>query len=152
MKRLIALSMIIVVLGGCGYGMRFMKSVPSLPSNISNLKVEEIEDKRMGKQEPYIERGSFVRNILINELRNSKRFGVDDNSPYHLIVKIEDYNASYQKYIALSAQVLDTSTNQIIWNASISGQSKKTIDEVTQNVVKEMVKSMVGTATGQRTI
>ncbi len=144
MKRLIALSMIMAVLGGCGYGMKFTKSVPSLPSGISTLKIAEIEDiKRMGRRGEYIGRGSFVRNILINELRNSKRVGIDDNSPYQLIVKIEDYNPSYHKYIALSSQILDTSTNQVIWNASISGLSKKMIDEVTQNVVKEMVKGMV---------
>jgi len=60
------------------------------------------------------------------------------------MVKIEDYRPSYHKYVALSATILDTSTNKAIWNASISGLSKKTIDEVAQNVIQELVKEMLG--------
>ena len=82
--------------------------------------------------------------VFVNELRNSKRFIINENSPYQLTVKIEDYRPSYHKYVALSATILDTTTNQTIWNASISGLSKKTIDEVTQNVIQELVKEMLG--------
>jgi hypothetical protein len=125
--------------------MQFTKSVPLVPSNVSSLKVTEIEDiRRVSRRGEYIGRGSFIRNILINELRNSKRFTIDENSPYQISVKIEDYRPSYHKYVALSATILDTSTNSIIWNASISGLSKKTIDEVTQNVIQELVKEMLG--------
>ena len=145
MKRTVLLFLIIIVLTACGYGMQFTKSVPLVPSNVSSLKVTEIEDiRRVSRRGEYIGRGSFIRNILINELRNSKRFTIDENSPYQISVKIEDYRPSYHKYVALSATILDTSTNNIIWNASISGLSKKTIDEVTQNVIQELVKEMLG--------
>jgi hypothetical protein len=144
MKRMAVLS-VIFLLVGCGYGMRITKSVPPLPSDVSGLKIVEIEDiRRMGRRGEYIGRGSFVRNILINELKNSNRVTVDDDSSNQLIVKIEDYNPSYHKYIALSARILNTSTNQTVWNASISGLSKKPIDEVTQSVLREMVKEMAG--------
>lgn len=145
MRRAVILFLIIIVLTACGYGMRFTKSVPVVPSNVLNLKVTEIEDiKRVSRRGEYVGRGSFIRNIFINELRNSKRFTIDENSSYQLSVKIEDYRPSYHKYIALSATILDTSTNQIIWSASISGLSKKTIDEVTQNVIQELVRDMLG--------
>ena len=125
--------------------MKFTKSVPLIPSAISTLKVMEIEDiKRTGRRGEYVGRGSFIRNILINELKTSGRIVIDDNSPYQLFVKIEDYNPSYHKYVALSVQILDTSNNQVIWNASISGLSKKTIDQVSEQVIKELVKDMVG--------
>jgi len=125
--------------------MQFTKSVPVVPSNVSSLKVAEIEDiKRVSRRGEYVGRGNFIRNILINELRNSKRFTIDEISSYQLSVKIEDYRPSYHKYVALSATILDTSTNQTIWSASISGLSKKTIDEVTQNVIQELVRDMLG--------
>lgn len=144
MKRITILS-VLFLLFACGYGMRITKSVPPLPSDVPGLKIGEIEDiRRIGRRGEYIGRGSFVRNILINELKTSNRVTIDDDSPYQLIVKIEDYNPSYHKYIALSAQILNTSTNQTVWNASISGLSKKPIDEVTQNVLREMVGEMVG--------
>jgi hypothetical protein len=144
MKKAIIL-LLVTLFAGCGYGMQFTKSVPSVPSNVLSLKVGDIQDiKRVGRGGEYIGRGSFFRNILINELRNSKRFVIDESSPYQLIVKIEDYRPSYHKYVALSATILDTSTNQTIWNASISGLSKKTIDEVTQNVIQELVREMSG--------
>jgi hypothetical protein len=144
MKKAVILLLLILV-GGCGYGMKYTKSVPLVPSNITSLKVAEIEDiKRVSRRGEYIGRGSFVRNILINELRNSKRFEIDENSPYRLVIKIEDYNPSYHKYVALSASISYTISKQTVWNASISGLSKKTIDEVTQNVIQELVKEMVG--------
>jgi len=144
MKRAVIL-FLIFLLSGCGYGMQFTKSVPLVPSHVSSLKVAEIEDiKRVSRRGEYAGRGSFVRNIFINELRNSKRFIIDENSPYQLTVKIEDYRPSYHKYVVLSATILDTTTNQTIWNASISGLSKKTIDEVTQNVIQELIKEMLG--------
>jgi general stress protein CsbA len=146
MKRAVILSLIFI-LTGCGYGMNYTKSVSVVPLDVLSLKVAEIEDiKRVSRRGEYVGRGSFVRNILINELRNSKRFRVDENSPYQLTVKIEDYRPSYHKYVALSATILDTAKNQTIWNSSISGLSKKTIDEVTQNVIQELVKEMVGKA------
>ena len=142
MKTLL-LSMIIVVLSGCSHGDKFTKSVPPLPWNISDMKVMEIEDiKRAGAQGQYIGRGNFIRNMLINELRQSGLLIIEDDSPHQLIVRIEGYNPS-EKYVALSAQILDISTNRIIWNASISGSGGKTIEEVTQNVVREMVEAMV---------
>ena len=145
MKRGVILFLIMVVLTACGYGMQFTKSVPVVPSNVLSLRVTEIEDiKRGSRRGEYVGRGSFVRNILINELRNSKRFTIDENSSYQLSVKIEDYRPSYHKYVALSATILETSTNRTIWNASISGLSKKTIDEVTQNVIQELIKEMLG--------
>ena len=144
MKRAVIL-FLIVLLSGCGYGMQFTKSVPLVPTNVLSLKVAEIEDiKRVSRRGEYAGKGSFIRNILINELRNLKRFVIEENSQYQLDVKIEDYRPSYHKYVALSATILDTSTNRPIWNASISGLSKKTIDEVTQNVVQELVKEMSG--------
>ena len=146
MRRAVILFLIIIlVLSACGYGMKFTKSVPVVPSNVSSLKVTEIEDiKRVSRRGEYVGRGSFIRNVLINELKKSKRFTIEENSSYQLSVKIEDYSPSYHKYVALSATILDTSANQIIWNASISGLSKKTIDEVTQNVIQELVKDMLG--------
>ena len=144
MKRAVIL-FLIVLLSGCGYGMQYTKSVPLVPSNVLSLKVAEIEDiKIVSRRGEYVGRGSFVRNIFVNELRNSKRFIIDGNSPYQLTVKIEDYRPSYHKYVALSATILDTTTNQTIWNASISGISKKAIDEVTQNVIQELIKEMLG--------
>lgn len=144
-RRAVILFLIIIVLTACGYGMQFTKSVPLVPSNVLTLKVAEIEDiKTVSRRGEYVGRGSFVRNIFVNELRNSKRFIINENSPYRLTVKIEDYRPSYHKYVALSATILDTTTNQTIWNASISGLSKKTIDEVTQNVIQELVKEMLG--------
>jgi len=145
MRRAIILSLVIIIFTACGYGMQFTKSVPVVPSNVSSLKVAEIEDiKRVSRRGEYVGRGNFIRNILINELRNSKRFTIDEISSYQLSVKIEDYRPSYHKYVALSATILDTSTNQTIWSASISGLSKKTIDEVTQNVIQELVRDMLG--------
>jgi formylglycine-generating enzyme required for sulfatase activity len=102
MKKIIILILLILI-AGCGYGMKITKSVPSLPSNISNLKVMEIEDfKRMGRRGEYIAGGNYLRNMLINELKNSKRFMINENSPYQLMVKIEEYKPSYHKYVALS--------------------------------------------------
>jgi hypothetical protein len=46
--------------------------------------------------------------------------------------------------VALSASIFYSISKQTMWNASISGLSKKTIDEVTQNVVQELAKEMVG--------
>lgn len=144
MKKALIL-VLVFFLTACGYGMKYTKSASVVPSNVLRLKVAEIEDIKLGgRRGIYVGRGTFFRNILINELRNSKRFVIDEKSPYHLIVKIEDYRPSYRKYVALSATVLDTSTNQTIWNASISGLSKKSIDKVTQNVIQELIKEMVG--------
>jgi hypothetical protein len=144
MKKAVIL-VLIFFLTACGYGMKYTKSASVVPSNVLRLKVAEIEDiKLVGRRGEYVGRGSFFTNILINELRNSKRFVIDEKSPYQLLVKIEDYRPSYHKYVALSATILDISTNQTIWNASISGLSKKTIDEVAQNVIQELVKEMLG--------
>jgi hypothetical protein len=143
MKRAVVLSLIFI-LTGCGYGMKYTKSISVVPSNVSRLKVAEIEDvKLVGRRGEYVGRGSFFRNMIINELRNSGRFVIDDASSYQLMVKIEDYRPSYRKYVALSATIFDTSKNKVIWNASISGLSKKTIDRVAQNVVRELVKEML---------
>jgi hypothetical protein len=142
MKKTLILALIFL-LTACGYGMKYTKSISVVPSNVLRLKVAEIEDiKLVGRRGEYVGRGSFFRNILINELRNSKRFIIDDTSSYQLMVKIEDYRPSYHKYVALSATILDTSTKKAIWNASISGLSKKTIDEVAQNVIQELVSEM----------
>jgi len=139
MKTLIAIGILMIaVLSGCGSGVTFTKSVPPLPWNVVDLKVMEIEDIKSGG---YAGTGTFVRNVFIHELRRSGPVIIDDNSTNHLIVRIEDYNPS-DKYIALSAQIVDISQKQIIWNASISGVGNKTIDEVTQTVVMEMVKAM----------
>lgn len=140
-----AILLMITFVTGCGYGMQYTKSVPLVPSNVSSLKVVEIEDiKRLSRRGEYVGKGSFVRNILINDLRNSKRFEIDENSPYQLVVKIEDYNPSYHKSVTVSATIYYTISKQTVWNASISGLSKKNIDEVTQNVIQELVREMTG--------
>jgi len=143
MKKAVIL-VLIFFLTACGYGMKYTKSISVVPSNVLRLKVAEIEDiKLVGRRGEYVGRGSFFGNILVNELRNSKRFVIDETSSYQLMVKIEDYRPSYHKYVALSATIFDTSRNKVIWNASISGLSKKRIDEVAQNVIKELVKEML---------
>jgi hypothetical protein len=132
-------------LAGCGYGMYYTKTITPVPSNINRLKVLEIKDVKVVTK--YGEEGgkaNYIRSILLADLLASKRFAVDENSNYHLILNIDGYRAGYRKYVALSTQILDTISNKVVWSAAISGVSKSYIDEVVKNVVDELVKEMSG--------
>jgi hypothetical protein len=48
----------------------------------------------------------------------------------------------YKKYIALSAKIVKTATNETVWGSSISGLSKQYIDDVIRKTVKELVVEM----------
>lgn len=142
--KTITLVFLLFLIAGCGYGMQYTKKVPAIPHEALRLRVNEIVDFRVtGRRGEIIGKGDFVRNLLINELIESKQVKVDQDSGYRLAVKIEDYRPGYRKYIALSAHIVDSSTNRTVWNASISGLSKKGIDEVTQNVIRELVRDMI---------
>ena len=133
----------LILISGCGYGMQYTKTIMPVPTNISHLKIMEIKDVMVMTK--YGEEGgkaTYIGSILLSELLNSKRFTVDEGSPYQLFVNIDEYRAGYRKYVALSAQILDTTTNKAIWSSAISGVSKKYIDEVCKNVVKELVRDM----------
>jgi hypothetical protein len=69
---------------------------------------------------------------------------MDEDSIYELKVSVNDYRSRYKKYISLNAKILDTSSDKVVWNGSISGLSNQVIDEVSKNTVKELVKDMVG--------
>ena len=147
MKRLIIVALIVSFVG-CGYGMYYTKAVKPIPQDISHLRVTGVKDievagKGSGKT-------NYVRSILLSALLDSKRFTVNENARHSLVVSIDGYQAGYRKYLALSAQLLDTSTDQVIWTGAISGVSKKYIDEVVKNVVLELVKEMSGGKKGQR--
>jgi len=144
MKRAIIITLIIFLVR-CGYGMYYTKTITPVPSHITRLKLMEIKDvKVVTKYEEAGGKANYVRSILLSELLASKRFTIDEHAKHHLIVSIDGYRAGYRKYIALSGQIVDTSTNEVVWSAAISGVSKKYIDEVVKNVVMELVKEMSG--------
>jgi len=144
MKRLIIIALIASFVG-CGYGMYYTKAIKPIPRDISHLKVTGVKDiKVVTKYGKGSGKANYVRSILLSVLLDSERFTVDENARYHLIVSIDGYRAGYRKYLALSAQLLDTSTNQVVWSGAISGVSKKYIDEVVKNVVLELVKEISG--------
>lgn len=138
------LVLFIALIYGCGYGMHYTKSVYPVPPNIAVIKVMDVEDTKVRTR--YGEEGSgktgFIKNILVNELLQSKKFRIDDRARYALFVKIDAYRAAYRKYIALSAKLVEVKTNKMVWGSSISGISKKYIDDVIKNTVQELVKEM----------
>lgn len=146
MKKEIITSLMILSLIGCGgYKMYYTKTITPVPPNVSHLKLMEIKDVKVVTK--YGEEGgkaNYVKSILLAELLNSKRFTLDDRAQYHLQVNIDGYRAGYRKYIAMSAQIIDSSENKIVWSAAISGISKLYIDEVVKNVVSELVREMSG--------
>jgi len=129
---------LIIFVVGCGYAMYYTKTITPVPSHITPLKVMEIKDVKVSGK------ANYVRSILLSELLASKRFTIDEHAKHHLIVSIDGYRAGYRKYIALSGQIVDASTNKVVWSAAISGVSKKYIDEVVKNVAMELVKEMSG--------
>lgn len=146
MKK-ISILFLLGLLTGCGYGMHYTKSVPPVPAEITHLKVAKIDEiKIVGRSGEITLQGKadFIRNFLVNEILSSGHFKMDDESIYELKVTINDYRSRYKKYISLNAQILDTSTNKVVWSGSISGLSKQIIDEVSKNTVKELVKDMAG--------
>lgn len=128
----------------CGYGMHYTKSVYPVPPNITVIKVMDVEDMKVKTR--YGEQSSgkteFIKNILMNELLQSKKFRIDDRARYALYVKIDAHKAAYRKYIALSAKLVEVETNKMVWASSISGISKKYIDDVIKNTVQELVSEM----------
>lgn|SRR4030042_1263882 len=145
MKKVIFLVLLIFV-NGCGYGMKYTKTILPVPPAISNFGIIDVKDVKIVTKHGEIVSGKamYVKSMLMAELQNSKRFNIDEGARHQLLVSIDGYKAGYQKYIALSAQILDTSSNKILWSSTISGVSKKYIDEVIKNVVQELVKDMSG--------
>jgi len=145
MRKLgLLLIFLITLVWACGYGMYYTKSVYPVPSMVSAIKVMDIEDAKIKTRHGEVGSGKteFIRNILVNELLQTQKFRITDNAEYALFVKIDDYRAGYRKYIALSAKIVKTKTNEMVWGSSISGLSKKYIDEVIKNTVKELVVEM----------
>ncbi|OGP82872.1 MAG: hypothetical protein A2Z08_06980 [Deltaproteobacteria bacterium RBG_16_54_11] len=135
MKKLgLLLIFLITLVAACGYGMYYTKSIHPVPSMITAVNVMP-GDAGSGKNE-------FVTNIFINELLQTKRFKITNDTEYVLYLKIDEYKAGYRKYIALSSKIVNTKTNEIVWNSSISGLSKSYIDKVIKNTVKELVMEM----------
>lgn len=128
----------------CGYGMHYTKSVYPVPGNVMAIKVMPVEDMQLKTRHGVVGSGKteFIRNMLINELLQTQKFRITDDAEYALFVKIDDYRAGYRKYIALSANIIKTKTNEMVWGSSISGLSKKYIDDVIRNTVKELVAEM----------
>jgi len=145
MRKAIIL-LFVFFISGCGYSMHYTKTIPPFPSDVSNLKVSDIKDLKILARHGEVGSGKamYVKNILMVELQNSKRFTLDEEARHQLQVSIDGYRAGYRKYIALSGRLLDTSSNKIIWSSAISGVSKKYIDEVIKNVVQEFVEEMSG--------
>lgn len=142
MKKLgLFLVCLISLIWGCGYGMYYTKSIHPVPSMITAINVMTWEDTQVKSKEGY-DKTEFVKNIFINELLQTKRFKITNNAEYNLYVKIDEYKASYRKYIALSSKIVNAKTNEIVWNSSISGLSKSYIDKVIKNTVKELVMEM----------
>jgi hypothetical protein len=143
MKKVIFLSLAIFVTG-CGYGMKYTKTIATVPQAISDLRINDVEDIKTVTRHGEVGSGKAmcVKSMLMVELQNSPRFIMDEGAKHQLLVSIDGYKAGYRKYIALSAQILDTSSNKILWSYAISGISKKNIDEVIKNVVQELVKDM----------
>jgi curli biogenesis system outer membrane secretion channel CsgG len=147
MKKLgLFLIFLITLVWGCGYGMHYTKSISinPVPSMVTALNVMDVQDAQVATRHGVVGSGKteFIKNIFINELLQTKRFKITNDAEYALYVKIDDYRAGYRKYIALSSKIVNTKTNEIVWNSSISGLSKKYIDEVIKNTVKEMVREM----------
>ena len=135
MKKLgLLLIFLITLVWACGYGMYYTKSIHPVPSMITAINVLP-GDAGSGKNE-------FVTNIFINELLQTKRFKITNDTEYILYLKIDEYKAGYRKYIALSSKIVNTKTSEIVWNSSISGLSKSYIDKVIKNTVKELVVEM----------
>jgi len=135
---------LITLVWGCGYGMHYTKSINPVPSMISAINVMPVEDMQVKTRHGVVGSGKteFIRNMIINELLQTQKFKITDDAEYALFVKIEDYKAGYRKYVALSANIVKIKTKEMVWGSSISGLSKKYIDEVIKNTVKEMVKEM----------
>jgi hypothetical protein len=145
MKKLGLFLFFLITFGwGCGYGMHYTKSIHPVPQAVSAIRVMDIEDAKVKTR--YGEEGSgktgFIKNILVNELLQTGKFTITDNAEHALYVKIDGYRAGYRKYIALSAKIVKTETNETVWGSSISGLSKSYIDEVITNTVKELVVEM----------
>ena len=145
MKKLsLFLVFLITFVWGCGYGMHYSKSIHPVPQGVSAIRIMDIEDAKVKTR--YGEEGSgktgFVKNILVNELLQTGKVTITDNAEHALYVKIDGYRAGYRKYIALSAKIVEIKTNKTVWGSSISGLSKKYIDEVIKNTVKELVVEM----------
>lgn len=129
---------------GCGYGMHYTKSTFPVPRNVSAIKVMDVKDIKVKTRQNEVSSGKteYIKNILINELLLTKKFEITDDAEYALYVKIDGYRAGYRKYIALSAKIVEIETNKMLWGSSISGISKKYIDDVIRNTVKELVTEM----------
>jgi TonB family protein len=142
-KKVIFL-LLVIFFTGCGYGMKYTKTIAPFPQAISNLKIIDVKDVKIVTRDGEVGSGKamFVKSMLMAELQKSQRFNMDEGARHQLLVSIDGYKAGYRKYIALSAQILDTSSNKILWSSAISGVSKKYIDEVIKNVVQELVKDM----------
>jgi len=135
---------LITLVWGCGYGMHYTKSINPVPSMISAINVMPMEDMQVKTRHGEVGSGKteFIRNMLINELLRTQKFRITEDAEYALFVKIDDYRAGYRKYIALSAKIVKTKTNEMVWGSSISGISKKYIDDVIRKTVKELVVEM----------
>jgi hypothetical protein len=146
MKKLgLFLLCFIILIWGCGYGMHYTKSINPVPNMITAIKVMPVDDMQVKTRHGEVVgsgKTEFVRNILINELLQTQKFRITDDAEYVLFVKIDDYKASYRKYIALSAKIVKSRTNEMVWGSSISGLSKKYIDDVIRKTVKELVAEM----------
>jgi curli biogenesis system outer membrane secretion channel CsgG len=145
MKKLgLFLIFLITLVWGCGYGMHYTKSIYPTPSMVTAINVMDVQDAQVTTRHGVVGSGKteFIKNIFINELLQTKRFKITNDAEYALYVKIDDYKEGYRKYIALSSRIVNTKTNEIVWNSSISGLSKSYIDDVIKNTVKEMVAEM----------
>ena len=145
MKKLsLFLVFVIAFVWSCGYGMHYTKSIVPVPGNIMAIRVMDVEDMKVKTRHGEVGSGKaeFIKNILINDLLQTQKFRITDDAEYALFVKIDDYKAGYRKYIALSANIIKTKTNETVWGSSISGISKKYIDDVIRKTVKELVVEM----------
>jgi len=145
MKKLsLFLVFLIAFVWACGYGMHYTKSTVPVPSNIMAIKVMDVEDMKVKTRHGEVGSGKseFIKNILINDLLQTQKFRITDDAEYALYMKIDGYSSGYRKYIALSANIIKTKTNEMVWGSSISGLSKKYIDDVIRKTVKELVVEM----------
>jgi len=135
---------LITLVWGCGYGMHYTKSINPVPSTITAIKVMNVEDMKVNTRHGEVGSGKaeFIKNIFINELLQTQKFRITDDAEYALYMRIDGYRSGYRKYIALSAKIVKTKTNETVWGSSISGISKKYIDDVIRKTVKELVLEM----------
>ena len=132
--RSLFIILFVIFSSACGHAIKYSKTIPPVPETISVIKVMDVNGCC---------KTDFIKNILIAELLQSQRFELRDNAKYALFLKVEGYHPRYRRYIALSAKIIDSETDKMVWVGSVSGVASRVfIDEVITNTINELIREM----------